>query len=164
MISPPSFLADAMVGRLGKWLRLLGFDCASTQGEDDRVLLERARREGRILLTRDSKMIHELCRTDDRCWLLSSWDWTEQLREVVSTYHLEPHIRLFSRCSDCNATLEPVDRESIKDDLPPRSYLHGTHFARCTACGKLYWRGDHTARMMERLRGWFPGMHCWDEK
>ncbi len=144
-----------MLGKLGKWLRFLGFDCVIARGEDDHSLLARIRAEHRVLLTRDSKFVHELIDPDDACWLVSSTQWQEQLKEVVHAFKLLPHVELFSRCSACNEVLMPVEREKVRDKVPPRSYTYGTHFSCCPGCGKIYWRGDHTKKMLATLESLF---------
>ena len=153
-----------MLGKLGKWLRLLGLDCADVVSADDRANLAHARREERILLTRDSKLIHELATPADRCWLLVTGDWIEQLREVVAVFRLAPHVRLFTRCCLCNTPLEPADPAAAQAAIPAGSLAHGSHFSRCPRCGKFYWRGDHTRNMTARLAALaFPMVNPYNE-
>ena len=98
------FIADAMLGRLARWLRLLGFDCAYDGGIDDETLVRRALREGRIILTRDRSLPEDW-------WVpgihrIGSQELREQLREIFRSFELAGAVRLFSRCAECNHPLQ----------------------------------------------------------
>jgi len=146
------FLADSMVAKLGKWLRFLGFDCFIAHGESDRALLEIARDEQRIILTRDSKFVHELLEPSDKAVFLTNEDWQQQLREIITAYRLRDICQPFSRCGLCNALLVQMDAEEIEACIPEGARVHGMDFTRCPACGKYYWRGDHARRMEARIK------------
>ncbi len=143
----PRFLADVMLGRLARWLRVLGYDTLYFSDLDDPALAERARAEDRILLTRD----RELSRRKGLQVLLLTDDQIEgQLREVVKALNLSTH-NAFSRCIQCNLILEEIDRETARPSVPPFVYTTYDHFRRCPQCGRVYWRGTHWARMLATL-------------
>jgi uncharacterized protein with PIN domain len=139
------FIADAMLGRLARWLRLLGFDCAWEPEIEDEVLVRRALSEGRIVLTRDRALSEE--------WRISGIHRIEaeklrdQLAEVLRGFALAPEIRLLSRCSRCNVRLAPAAREAVAERVPLRILEHHDAFSACPHCGRVYWQGTHTARI-----------------
>jgi uncharacterized protein len=144
----PRFAADAMLGGLARHLRALGYDTAWESPIDDAELVRRAVAEGRILLTRDVGIAEEW-------WigglvLLSSDDPLEQLREVGARFALDD-AAAFTRCTRCNATLEPVAIADAGDAVPPAVREANLPLARCPDCGRVYWEGSHTRRMRETL-------------
>ena len=142
---PPRFLADAMLGRLARWLRLLGFDTAWVQDVSDGELVRRAIDEGRVILTRDRSLPSE--------WrvagvhVLAATAVLEQLRDVVAAFGLAEHARPFTRCSACNTPLVPAPIEEVAAVLPPRVVARQREFRRCPGCGRVYWHGSHATRM-----------------
>jgi len=107
----PRFVADAMVGKLARWLRVLGLDVLYDSTLDDRQLIALARREGRVLLTRDVPLASGT--NGPERLLVESGDFREQLVQVVKAYRLDPWRGLFSRCIDCNTPLKPALRISM---------------------------------------------------
>jgi uncharacterized protein with PIN domain len=145
---PPRFAADSMLGGLARSLRALGYDTTWESPIDDALLVRRAVGENRILLTRDVGIGEEWWM--DGLVLLASDDPAEQLREVARLFALYD-AAAFTRCSRCNAVLEPVsadDAESM-DAVPPAVIEAGLPLARCPACERLYWEGSHTRRMRD---------------
>ncbi len=143
--SPVRLLADGMLGRLARWLRLQGYDTAYDNRADDLQLAHRARAEGRVLLTRD----HELAaRRGLRTLLIESEVLEEQLRQVRETLGPPPEPALL-RCSVCNAVLEPVDDAQVADCVPPYVLRSHKEFKRCPGCGRVYWAGSHVERMKD---------------
>ncbi len=144
----PLFIADAMLGRLARWLRLLGFDTLYYQDIRDGDLLKAALREGRFILTRDS---HFLKLRDSRGVLLIHSDHPmEQVREVV-TYFKIMEFRP-GRCPRCNGILHAVDRkESVRDAVPEHVFFGRDNFQLCRSCGKVYWEGTHLERFREMI-------------
>lgn len=141
----PRFLADAMLGRLARWLRLLGFDTEYAERLPDGDLVRRAIEEGRWILTRDRALPREW--RVSGIHVLAAEDLLEQLRDVVRSFGLSGRVRPFSRCGECNALLVPARREQVAPDLPPRILATQRDFRRCPGCGRVYWRGSHAARM-----------------
>ena len=143
------FLADVMLGRLAKWLRILGYDTLYFRDMDDQELIRRAVRDSRILLTRD----RELSQRDGfRVLLIADEDLESQLAQILETMDLEPHIGDEIRCPLCNRVLEDISRRDIEGEVP--RYVWNTHreFSRCPGCGKIFWKGTHWDRIRERLR------------
>jgi len=140
---PLQLLADGMLGKLAKWLRLLGYDTAYDNAASDRELARRARAEGRVLLTRDRGLA--ACR-GLRTLLIQSEVLEEQVQEVRDGLGGPPHPAL-SRCSVCNAVLEPISPAEIADRVPPYVLKTQTEFRRCPGCGRVYWPGSHLRAM-----------------
>ena len=141
----PRFFADAMLGRLARWLRTLGFDCAYENEIEDEELVRRAIDEQRTILSRDRALPQD--------WrvagihLVRSEDLREQLREVLRAFGLVPSLRLFSRCNACNHALRAASKRDVAERVPP--YVRSTReqFFECPGCGRVYWEGTHTQRM-----------------
>lgn len=145
--TPLKLLGDGMLGRLAKWLRLLGYDTAYDNAASDPELARRARSEGRVLLTRD----HELAaRRGLRTLLIQSEVLEEQVREVQDALG-PPHDPALSRCSVCNVVLKTASPDKIADLVPPYVLRTQTEFRRCPGCGRVYWPGSHIQRMRSQI-------------
>lgn len=154
----PRFIADAMLERLARWLRTLGYDTAYEDGISDESLVRRSLAEGRHILTRDRRLFEEWTVSGT---VLESGKPLAQLREVVRRFHLPRPRRLFSRCRECNAELESVSPGAVEDRLPEavaeRAARTGEAMARCPECDRIYWEGSHTRRMRAVVDGIFEG-------
>jgi uncharacterized protein with PIN domain len=148
-----TFLVDGMLGRLARWLRILGYDAEYHPGLEDRELARIARAEDRILLTRDTELAR---RKGFRSLLVESQELEEQLRQVVAELGLRPWRRP-ARCTLCNAPLEEATPDEVRDLVPPYVGRTQTRFTRCPACRRVYWPGTHWRRMVETLQSLHPG-------
>jgi uncharacterized protein with PIN domain len=146
---PARFLADAMLGGLARWLRVLGYDTVLDPEAPDGELVRRSVEERRILLTRDRKLPEEW--RVEGVLLLESQAPMDQLREVVTRLDLAGPWPFFTRCTLCNRLLEAVPATEVAEALPARVVESVREFARCPECGRLYWEGSHTRRMQETL-------------
>jgi len=145
-------LADAMLGRLAKWLRLLGYDTAYNPAWDDAAIVRLARAEGRVILTRDRALSQ---RRGVRALFLTSDRLEEQMAQIMEELKLPP-AEAGSRCSICNAPLEPIAKSEVEGRVPPYVFRTQEVFHHCPQCHRIYWPGGHWARMqpvMSRLRG-----------
>jgi len=138
-----------MLGRLAKWLRLLGYDTAYDNDATDHELARRARAEDRILLTRDHQLSE---RRGLQTLLIRSQDLEAQVREVRDALG-PPDDPSLSRCSLCNVALEDAAAEDVGDRIPPYVLATHTAFRRCPECGRIYWSGSHVETMEEQLEG-----------
>ena len=141
----PRFLLDNHLGRLAAYLRMLGFDCLYQNDYDDEELAEIVQGEGRILLSRDRRLLMRKAVTHGYC--LRSLDSIEQLSEVLQRFDLTKRIVPFHRCLRCNHPLEPVAKEAVFDRLEPLTKLYFDEFQICPACEQIYWKGSHYERM-----------------
>lgn len=146
--SPTRFLLDVHLGSLLRRLRLLGLDAAYDSDAADDQLVRWAIAEARVLLTRDRDL---LSRTALPEGALVRGDSTEdQLDDVLARFAalLAP----WTRCIRCNATLSPVEREQVADELEPGTRRTYQEFSRCTGCGRVYWRGAHSGPLEAVVR------------
>jgi uncharacterized protein len=153
----PRFVCDVHLGTLARRLRLLGLDVLYDRASDDEELARLAAADGgggaRILLTRDRGLLKR--RAVRHGYLPRSDDPDEQALEVVRRFRLGPHLAPSTRCVRCNGTLEPVRRDDVWDELPPRTRAAIDRYARCTSCAQLYWPGSHHDALgpfLERVR------------
>lgn len=145
------FLADAMLGKLAKWLRILGYDTVYIPDVDDDYLVRIAIREDRILLTRD-RYLCERRIVRSRCVFVDWGTTAQQVRQVLQAMDLHPKTEgLFTRCAVCNGQINAVSKEEVADRLPPYVYKTQTEFGRCEGCGRVYWRGTHVQHVLEAL-------------
>ncbi len=144
------FIADAMLGRLAKWLRFLGFDVLYFQDIEDRMLIRIARTEGRTILTRDSHFLEQ--KKFKAVVFIESEDLEKQLLEIRNKLDLKD-VPSHARCSVCNGLLERLpSKEDVSDAVPDFIYHNIDHFIRCRDCSKVYWEGTHLAHMKEKIR------------
>jgi uncharacterized protein with PIN domain len=135
------FIVTDELGRLSKWLRILGFD--TLVEKDRRSLVIKSLRDDRIILTRDSKMSRF---TGARMVKIRSDFVEKQLEQVFEEVGFRPDPeRLFSLCVICNENLESVRKDSVKDAVPRYVFETQKAFMRCPGCGKIYWHGTHWA-------------------
>lgn len=148
----PAFIADCHLGKLAKYLRLMGLDTLYFPQIDDDVLLALANTEKRVILTRD-RALYE--RKKAECMYLSSVKTAAQLHEIIKKYDLKDYQKSFSRCIVCNTPLSPIDKDAITQKLPPKVLKYFSHFEICTKCDRIYWHGDHYKRMKSFLEDVF---------
>lgn len=151
MAAAPTFLADAMLGGLARWLRILGLDTYYDPDLDDPELVERAVDEDRVILTRDAKLV-ERRDARERHVFIESEVVDEQVRQVLEECGIEPRsAELFSRCLRCNEALRPMPTEEAHRVVPPFIARTRIRFRRCPACERIFWRSSHVRRMRNRL-------------
>lgn len=148
----PKFIADIMVGRLARYLRIFGYDVLYFHKISDADLINKAEKESRIVLTRDSRMIRRSPLKYGRVKFLFIRDdkVLKQLKQLVKELNLELKINLI-RCIECNHILEKVDRENAKGKVPVYTYKSTENFAYCSNCDKYYWEGTHLKLMNKRF-------------
>ena len=153
------FLADRMLGTLTRYLRFMGYDTESANDivpgnlKEDTLLLEKAEREDRVLLTRDAELAR---RGKDRVILVKSEDVSEEVQQLVGMDLVQPRLRLI-RCSLCNTELRDATQDEIaRSDYAPRD-RSGFFFYWCPNCRKLYWNGSHSKKLLERVEGEMKG-------
>ena len=151
-IEEPRFVVDVNVGRLAKWLRVLGYDTLFPSDAEEDELLRIALREGRISVTRDSGLAERHVATTGRLKvvLIQRDDLKSQLRQVIRSLDLDGS-RQFSRCIRCNEPLDSLAREAVRELVPPYVFKTQQEYAGCPRCHRIFWRGTHWANMLEDL-------------
>jgi hypothetical protein len=144
------FVLDVHLGRLARLLRILGLDTHYRNDLDDPEIVAIARRDRRVILTRDIGILKR-AEVTHGYWVRSQ-DPTEQAKEVVGRFDLASEIEPFSRCATCNGMLESVDKQAVRDRLEEGTRESYDTFYRCRRCGQLYWRGSHFQRLSTLVR------------
>jgi uncharacterized protein with PIN domain len=148
----PRFIIDVNVGRLAKWLRIMGYDTLFPEETSDNELVRIALREDRVLVTRDAGIARRRAARlgQMRVVQIKKDDLRSQLQQLVRDLDLNLD-NGFSRCVLCNHSLDPVDKENIAHRLPPYVLQTQSQFMQCPQCQRLYWRGTHWSNMMDEL-------------
>lgn len=147
-----NLLCDEMLGKLARWLRILGVDTAYLHDVSDDQILAVATAEGRMVLSRDAALIARAMRSGAGHRVVSL-DPEEQLREVVAALHIPlDGARMLSRCTLCNAVLAPLSAQDAAARVPEGVRVATETFWRCPGCDKVYWRGTHVVDMEQRLQ------------
>jgi len=148
------FICDEMLKKLCRWLRIAGYDVLSPAVKGDEELVKLCLEEERILLTRDRDLSN---RRDAHALRILSDDLDGQIREFLEAFLPDRYPRSETRCALCNGEIESLRRDEIEEDedmknMVPNNVLlyHNTYF-RCRSCGKLYWKGSHWKKIMDRL-------------
>lgn len=138
------FIADIMVGKLAKYLRMAGNDVLYDNSFSDEKILEIAKKENRIILTRDTVMLQrkECVKKLIKSILIKDDKLTSQLRQVKAELELDLKPNLV-RCIDCNSALSEVKKKEIENKVPAYVFKTQDHFLFCSQCNKYYWRGTH---------------------
>ncbi len=151
------FIADRMLGRLARWLRLFGYDTIviKKQENEDEMLLELAEKEGRILISRDRTLVRKAMKKSIKAYLIQSSEIMEQLKEMRGEFNIsfEPQM---DRCTLCNSAIrkvKPGEMELVKgkEYVHPATLESGTEFWLCDNCGQVYWLGTHWDNIRERV-------------
>lgn len=135
------FIATKELGRLAKWMRILGFDTEYFKEENYSKLKIIALRDQRIILTRNTRLTRPkgIKLVQIKHDLLN-----EQLLDVSKELDLKTEKELmFSRCTICNVELERVEKEAIKDKVPEYVFNTQSKFIQCPVCQRIYWSGTH---------------------
>jgi hypothetical protein len=147
---PPRFVVDAMLGRLARWLRLLGYDTLYDPAADDRELARCAAATGRMLLTRDRGLLAR--RLVTRGLLVEDDDLATQLRLVASACRVTlDATRCFTRCLECNGETVEASRADVAGRVPPYVLRNHERFRACPGCRRVYWAGSHRELALRRL-------------
>ena len=142
-------LCDEMLSGFARWLRAAGHDTAlAARGQPDGELIRLAEAEGRVLLTKDRKMMER--RTTARVLLLEG-DYDLLAARLKDELGLDWVAAPFTRCVVDNTVLAPAPPEAA-EDAPWAGPVN-----LCPACGRLYWPGSHVKRMQARLAAWAAG-------
>jgi uncharacterized protein with PIN domain len=145
------FLADPALGKLTKWLRMLGYDTIYYRGDIDRNFLRKAEREERVVLTRKKDMAGRSF--SGRMFIISEDHVQNQIKEVKQKLSLKPDRgKLFSICLKCNKELEEISREEVKEYVPDYVFENYEDFRMCPQCRNVFWPGTHRDNMLDELK------------
>ena len=146
------FVADGMLGKLSRWLRMLGHNVKYASALSDDKLLKIAKVEHRILLTRDLELYQQAIAKGIKAAYVEGADEAEKLAKLAKRYGFPLEIDLkISRCPKCNARIKPIEKESVKGRVPESTYKYYDKFWECPKCGQIYWQGAHWKRISATL-------------
>ena len=145
-----NFVADRMLGKLAKQLRMLGYDTIYYRGEDTYRLIKLAREEGRVILTRNNKLLPRT--PEDRIVRITEDRPSLQISELIRKGHISlSQDILLSRCLLCNVLLNDIPREEAEGKVPDFIFYQQKEFYRCPHCLRIYWQGSHQENMKRRI-------------
>ncbi len=151
MSSELRFIADAMLGKLARWLRIMGYDTLYFRGRDKRELIRMAKAEERVLLSRDTRLLSRK-KLPPNLFIRSDYP-KEQLKEVSRRYNLSPGDKSLSLCSCCNVPIKRISKAHVEGEVPEYIYVQHTKFSQCPRCKRIFWQGSHYKTMIEGLAG-----------
>lgn len=153
------FMVDTNVGRLARWLRMMGYDSRFFDSGRDSRMIAIALSENRVVITRDRGIIRrrEVVRGRLKVVLITSDIPEQQMQQLIDTLNLDCQSKPFSLCLECNRPLEERNRQQVKDLVPPYVFQTQSQYSQCPACQRIYWRGTHWQAMNLRIESFMPG-------
>jgi uncharacterized protein with PIN domain len=148
------FIADNNVGKLARWLRLIGYDTVLLRQKDDAQMIKMALADNRVILTKDAQFTKRRLVTSGtlKTVHIEQDDPEVQVRAVVETLSLDYGFKPFSRCLECNRALVARDKEEVKALIPAHVFETQTQYTQCPACHRIYWPGTHWRAMGKKLK------------
>ena len=141
----PKFVLDTHLGKLARYLRLLGFDTIYNNDFEDHEIIKISLNDNRIILTRDKGILKN--NTVTHGYYIRSQKPKEQINEVIRRFNLESLIKPFTVCSLCNGEIVSVSKDLVKGQLKTLTKKHHKRFFMCSRCKKIYWEGSHHDRI-----------------
>jgi len=159
LISELKFIVDHNVGKLAKWLRIMGYDTLLFSSPDDSHMIAIALAEGRVILTRDTQIMKRRVVTSGKlkAILIQSDKPELQMRQIIDTLSLNCQFRPFTICLECNQPLVARSKQEVKDLVPPYVFQTQSQYVECPACHRIYWRGTHWQAMTKKLEKFVKG-------
>jgi len=153
------FIVDNNVGKLAKWLRIMGYDALFFNGSSDSRMVAIALAEERVILTRDTQIMKRRVVTSGRlkAIFIQGDEPERQMHQVIDSLHLDRRFKPFTICLECNQPLMEKSKQEVKDLVPPYVFQTQNQYMECPSCHRIYWRGTHWQRMTEKLRKWTLG-------
>jgi uncharacterized protein with PIN domain len=145
----PRFVADVMLGRLTKWLRIAGFDVLYSNRFSDDELISISNNEDRILLSLDSRLL--VRKSVKNFIFMESCDLRDQIMQILDATHTGEFLTPLSRCLSCNEALTDVPRESVRGKVPVYVFKTQSHFKLCPKCRRIFWSGTHRKSALKVL-------------
>ena len=146
------FVTDGMLGKLTRWLRMLGQDVVYTGSMDDKELIQKAKKEQRILLTRDLELYQQAIGRGAEAFLVEGKTEAEKLANLAKRFRFKLEIDVkVSRCPKCNTRIKPVSKTDVINKIPKTTSSYYNEFWKCPKCQQVYWRGAHWKRIEKTL-------------
>lgn len=146
------FIADGMLGKLTRWLRMLGHNVKYSNKLDDVQLMAIAKKERRILLTRDLELYQQATAKGVQAFYVNGLTEAENLAKIAQKFDISLDIDMAkSRCSKCNSQVKPIPKEKVAGKVEETTYAYYNEFWECPKCGQVYWQGAHWSRIRKTL-------------
>ncbi len=146
------FVTDGMLGKLTRWLRMLGHDVEYMRSTDDEGLMQKAKKENRILLTRDLGLYQQAVARGVATFFVESPNQTANLASLSKRFKFKLEMDLSaSRCPKCNGKIKEVSKVSVAEKIPLKTSFNYNKFWQCERCEQVYWRGAHWIRIDKTL-------------
>ncbi|HEY4675394.1 MAG TPA: Mut7-C RNAse domain-containing protein [Candidatus Bathyarchaeia archaeon] len=146
------FIADGMLGKLTRWLRMLGHDVKYSNAMEDSELIKTAKKTRRILLTKDLELYQQATAKGVDAFYLSGQTEEDRLAEMAKRFDIELEINMrTSRCPKCNARVKPIPKPEAEKKVEKNTLTHYDSFWKCSKCGQIYWQGAHWTRIQRTL-------------
>ena len=146
------FVTDGMLGKLTRWLRMLGHDVVYTGSMDDKELIQKAKKEKRILLTRDLELYQQAIGKGAEAFLVEGKTEAEKLAQLAKRFGFKLEIDVkVSRCPKCNTRIKSVSKTDVITKIPKTTASFYNEFWKCPKCQQVYWRGAHWKRIEKTL-------------
>lgn len=147
------FMADGMLGKLTRWLRMLGYNVKYSNKLDDNQLIMIAKKEGRILLTRDLGLYQQAIAKGVDAFYLEGKTEVEKLSELARRFKIKLDIDMTtSRCPKCNTQVKSIAKERVVDKVEKSTFAYYNEFWECSKCGQIYWKGAHWTKIKKTLQ------------
>ncbi len=138
------FIADGMLGKLTRWLRMLGQDVKYSNQFEDEELIATAKKERRVILTRDLQLYQRAIAKGINAFYVEGQTEAAKLAELAKRFDFTLTIDLQrSRCPQCNARIRPTSKEKLAGKVEKNTFVHYDEFWKCPKCGHIYWQGAH---------------------
>jgi len=146
------FVTDGMLGKLTRWLRMLGHDVVYTGSMDDKKLIQKARKEHRILLTRDLELYQQAIGRGAEAFFVEGKNEAEKLANLAKRFRFKLEIDVkVSRCPKCNTRIKPISKTDVIHKIPKTTSSYYNEFWECPKCQQVYWRGAHWKKIEKTL-------------
>ena len=142
-----------MLGKLARWLRILGYDVEYSNNLGDKELIETAKAEGRVLLTRDLQLFQQASMHGAESFLVEGTEDSEKLAILANRFDLRLQVDVsVSRCPKCNTTINVLPKERVAGRVPEKTFSRYLEFWECPHCKKVYWQGAHWKKINQTLQ------------
>jgi uncharacterized protein len=147
-----NFILDGMLGKLARWLRMMGYDAKYSTTLQDNELLAIAKQEKRVLFTRDLALYQQASAKGVEAFYVEGTTEPDRLAEISARFGIAIVIDLeHSRCPKCNTKLAMAPKEEIAEKIEKNTLIHYSEFWRCLNCGAVYWQGAHWIKIRATL-------------
>ncbi|MEJ2241923.1 MAG: Mut7-C RNAse domain-containing protein [Candidatus Bathyarchaeota archaeon] len=153
MVNSLKFITDGMLGKLSRWLRIIGHDVQYYKSVSDENLIEWAISRNRILLTKDQRLVQQAMKRGVKAFFVEGTEIVTKLSSVILHFNLTLEIDFtISRCPKCNGRLIMVSKDSIREKIPDLTSIYFDKYWKCEKCGQIYWLGSHIMMMKRKMK------------